>query len=394
MQPVWDSENSENIKGTADTSEIEGSALYGAPDLQRRWCQDFEEAFESSLNRRMKRMQSQLDQVIEAAVAAGVAATTAAADSQEEKVAARATAAAATATTTIAKTSETEQKTPTATARQLARATKKALKVASSCAKPTKKVYGPTQRQVRLPDPPENFQDPVMEIDTLSETFSNFDRLISKRKMQLSSLRSQFEEARKTEEDAEQACKAAERKHDLALEPGGPAKLFQERLERKRAETEETRQMLASKRAEAIRLKSLCREQRRYLIQCDRIVDFGGRSVVDNNRCGDIAMAVAPPQLDATSPPETYDIGCAHANPYITDSWPMEPNVLASRSPTEGTMEPLKEETPEAEEAERWRLPHRCVGPHISMLPEDDDESEESVDDRQHNSPPCTSRSL
>eukprot|EP00929_Paragymnodinium_shiwhaense_P114053 TRINITY_DN82373_c0_g1_i1.p1 TRINITY_DN82373_c0_g1~~TRINITY_DN82373_c0_g1_i1.p1 ORF type:complete len:612 (+),score=212.27 TRINITY_DN82373_c0_g1_i1:158-1993(+) len=102
----------------------------------------------------------------------------------------------------------------------------------------------------------------------------------------------------------------------------------------------------------------------------------------------------------------SWDVGTAIANPYVCDSWPFEPNVLARRTPSEASFkyagippeEPLKpcvEETQEDiddEEDDKPRNPFRGRGLAVPPLPlgQQSSEEDESDDDR----PSGTARSL
>merc|ERR1711957_261782 len=98
-------------------------------------------------------------------------------------------------------------------------------------------------------------------------------------------------------------------------------------------------------------------------------------------------MASRPIMLADEEEPETWDVGTAFANPYVCDSWPFEPNVLANRTfKQEGTMEPCKEETKEDMENEKMRLPNLRALPMPGRF--DDDDSEDDM------APAGTSRSL
>lgn len=77
---------------------------------------------------------------------------------------------------------------------------------------------------------------------------------------------------------------------------------------------------------------------------------------------------------------EMFDVGTAVANPYVCDSWPFEPNVLAKRTPQESSMPTFEEETEDdLKEAERgFRTnPFRSLrfppGPSGAASDDDDD---------------------
>lgn len=215
-----------------------------------------------------------------------------------------------------------------------------------------------------------------MESETLSSTMESFEGRAAGRHRQLASLRSQAKTAEAIVEEHREALAEAEaRLVQLSAGTGAARRLFEARLEQRRDTVEELHQQLCARRRDACEAQELILQQRTYMRQLEQVIQYGGRAAVARHRAGHLALAERPPPVGDV--PQASDIGTSVANPYVVDSWPFEPNVLARRASTEASMQTLVEESALDIENERLRLPHRCIGPPVRLDGAESDGSEE-----------------
>lgn len=265
----------------------------------------------------------------------------------------------------------------------------KALRAANAATRPTRKVFGPTDLQETLADPQEeNYMDIVAEGETLDATLESLRRNIHSRYRQIAALQAQLDvvlHERSGQEEAVERAEAARKDLDAN---GSVLEAHAQILERRRRGCKELGASSRSRQEDMQRLETLVRHQTRYIIQSKRIAKVGGQSVVTRNPAGELSLVPMPmpPWLDNDSK-ERYDIGTAIANPYVVDSWPFEPNVLARRSPQEGALPGFTEETAREMQDELMRIPFR--GAPMPAYDDDDDEGDDGYE-----GPTLTARSL
>lgn len=232
----------------------------------------------------------------------------------------------------------------------------------------------------------------LAESSTLISTLEALDKNCAARRRQIANLRDQrqrLEEHRRQHEDKEKA--SAARETALLSDPSLIAKEHAESQERCRKEVTELASAMVRKQAEARTYEDLVKQQKQYFIQSERILMHGGQDKISRHPTGDIALAMQPLRIAADEKLEVWDVGTAIANPYVVDSWPFEPNVLAARREiTESPMQPFGEESQEDLRNEMLRLPVKCTG-----LPLREDEDEEDYEDEDDDvGPNATARSL
>jgi hypothetical protein len=266
------------------------------------------------------------------------------------------------------------------------------LQSAEMASRPTKKAYGPSGKQSKLLDPQEEKADGlVSETTCMKNTLEQTDRALNSRERQIGALQSQLEHCKTMhteKEDATMAAAAALR--ELVAHPASAPRIHDERLRRLRQRVAELRQNLDRSQEKAKHYQALAQQQRLYYLQNERIGENGGGDRLQRHPSGELFLVPKPPPLGDMKA-EVFDIGTAIANPYVCDSWPFEPNVLASRTSKEATMQMCVEETPEDMEEERRRLPFlqlRLPAPGRGC-----DDEEDDFDDR-YNGPSETARSL
>merc|ERR1712039_828180 len=160
-------------------------------------------------------------------------------------------------------------------------------------------------------------------------------------------------------------------------------RLHSERMDRRRGRVAKVGKEYAKAAGQASMFKSAARRQSTFHLQRERLDAHFNREghQTQNDReisrhPAGVLMLCPKPILLSDEEPETQDIGTSIANPYVCDSWPFEPNVLAARTPKEGSMEGVREETEEDLQKEARRLPD------LSALPGrfDDDDSNDDDD--------------
>eukprot|EP00418_Pyrodinium_bahamense_P067320 CAMPEP_0179082098 /NCGR_PEP_ID=MMETSP0796-20121207/37002_1 /TAXON_ID=73915 /ORGANISM="Pyrodinium bahamense, Strain pbaha01" /LENGTH=394 /DNA_ID=CAMNT_0020779493 /DNA_START=51 /DNA_END=1235 /DNA_ORIENTATION=+ len=274
----------------------------------------------------------------------------------------------------------------------LTQAMKNALKMATVCATNPVKAFGPTSHQTTLPDPKEEKEDiPVSEVQAMRATLESLGRSLGSRERQISSLQQQVQTCHDMlEERTLEADAGAQVLRDLLADPGKLGEAQQDRIARRGNRVAELTSNLQKSQEQAKRFQGLVQQQRAFLVQGERIAASGGAEAVARHPAGEVALVPRPPPM-GDEQPEVWDVGTAVANPYVVDSWPFEPNVLASRAPKEASMHPCAEETEEDLEEERRRLPYRA-GLQL-RLPGRSCEEDDGYDDR-YQGPSDTARSL
>ncbi|CAK9101757.1 unnamed protein product [Durusdinium trenchii] len=182
-------------------------------------------------------------------------------------------------------------------------------------------MYGPSEKQKGRAEPPEKDEGLVMEGTTLRSTLSSLEQSLASRSKQISHLQDQLKVCEMALE--EKKLQAAESELKLAEMLSNPNKLL-----------------------EILSSSGRARQQRAFYLQSERIAAHGGRRSIARHRAGEIALVHQPATLDDDGA-EMFDVGTAVANPYVCDSWPFEPNVLAKRTPQESSMPTFEEETEE-----------------------------------------------
>jgi len=268
-------------------------------------------------------------------------------------------------------------------AQHLAETVAKALRRANRCAEPLKKVYGPTDQQEKLPDPPGEKDDgPVRETVTLRSTLSCLEQNLSSRSRQIGNLSKQLDHVEKEFKgksiEAEEAIEKLEKLRHQPMQ-----QIHAERLQTRRKRVLQMESNLKESKEKAKVYQALAHQQRAFFLQSERVSAIGGKEVMSRHPAGEIFLVPTPASMEDDNV-QTWDVGCAIANPYICDSWPFEPNVLARRGPQESSMPPFAEETEEdlEEENKRFRNPFR---PGLSLRmppPRGGNSDDEDFDDR------------
>lgn len=283
---------------------------------------------------------------------------------------------------------------PTESQKKLTEAFATALRRATRCTAAPTKDFGPTQEQVQKKDPPEKDEGLVHESMTLRSSLSSLEQSLGSRQRQIRNLTDQLEFCSKElEEKTREAEEGATSWKLLKENPETLPEARKTRLRKQNTRVKQMRENLIKAREQAKHHQALAHQQRAFFLQSERVAASGGREVTNRHPCGEVFLVLQPATMEDDDAQEVFDVGTAVANPYVCDSWPFEPNVLARRGPQEGSMPPFKEETEEdlEEENRRFRNPFRA-GLSLRLPVHGGDRSDEEDDD--YDGPSATSRSL
>jgi len=236
----------------------------------------------------------------------------------------------------------------------------RALRRATRCTQPPPKVYGPTETQYAKTEPEEKEEPFVRESQTLQQSLECVQQSLSSRTRQIKNLTQQLEVCKKElEVKTEQADGAKVRLETVRDDPSKLQEALQRELQRKRQKAGQLEDGSKNAQMQAKYYQKLAHDQRASFLQSERVAASGGRDTLSRHPAGDVFLVPQPPSMDDDGE-EIFDVGTHVANPYVCDSWPFEPNVLARRGPQEGTMPPFTEETEEdLEEESKPRNPFR-----------------------------------
>jgi hypothetical protein len=209
--------------------------------------------------------------------------------------------------------------------------------------------FGPSKRQLNLEEPQEKREAVVAQGVTLRASLSSLKQILSSRERQIAALTSQLEVC--TRMAAERMQIAGQVANECeSLQAGGDVELAHHgRMSRQRERVEDLLLRLDETRSKATYYQNLSRQQRAFFFQSERL-----DTQEVSSPAGLLFLEPRPPSVEEVVEP--WDVGSAIANPYICDSWPFEPNVLAQRTYIEAPMNCVTEETGELERFEPHRL--------------------------------------
>lgn len=371
LRALWSVRDLRGRGADEDEDEDGGEASFGgsSSSFRRALREEMDTVMKDGLNRRKERVKKQVDLVVNGMAAPAAGGSPAASGGKNGKSQAVST-------------------------ELLTQAAVQAMRAAILAAEPSPKVYGPSRRQDGYEDPPEKEEEIPMETTTLQYSLECLQRNIGSRQRQIQNLRRQFDVVQ--QECDERAAARAESEAKFKSLSSGSSDLLQathkEHLQHLRHTVKEVQAEGEQKVAQAIRFKKLAKDQTRYLLQSKHIAMGGADLVHGRNPAGDLAVAFMPPPLSDENM-DRFDIGTAVANPYVVDSWPFEPNVLASRCHHELLMEPYQEESKRDIEDEMMRRPVRGTGFALYNDEDEGDFDEDEDDDDRGGRPPGTARS-
>eukprot|EP00425_Heterocapsa_triquetra_P020169 CAMPEP_0195151786 /NCGR_PEP_ID=MMETSP0448-20130528/181194_1 /TAXON_ID=66468 /ORGANISM="Heterocapsa triquestra, Strain CCMP 448" /LENGTH=467 /DNA_ID=CAMNT_0040190505 /DNA_START=24 /DNA_END=1425 /DNA_ORIENTATION=- len=202
-------------------------------------------------------------------------------------------------------------------------------------------------RKVDPVDVNQNREEEIRESITSRATLENLTQNLASRERQIGELEQQLNTVQKICAERKDEAKAADVSLQRLLEDPSLLKEAQtERVSRRKARVEELSANLKRYNGQVKLYTAIAQQQRAFFLQSERVAVSGGQEAINRHPAGDVALTPQPPSL-SDEQPEVWDVGSAVANPYVVDSWPFEPNVLARRAPQEASMEAFAEETPE-----------------------------------------------
>jgi hypothetical protein len=228
------------------------------------------------------------------------------------------------------------------------------------------KVFGPTKLQRTLPKPPEKPAPLVPETVALKSSLAAVHQNLASRDRQTAELQKQLKDCRQALLEQTEVSKESESRLRRLLEsPGKTPQTQAEELARLQEKISALSARLTDAKASESYWSVVAKRQRAFFLQSEQ---HGPEAMqlLKRHPCGEVFVAPAPILGEAGDMGPAWDVGTSHANPYVCDSWPFEPNVLSKRTHQEPTMQPL-EEDPEAEdevsESEEEEEEFACMSP-------------------------------
>jgi len=215
-----------------------------------------------------------------------------------------------------------------------------------------KHTFGPTARQLRLPDPPETSNFDISEEPALRASLRTLQRNLHSRDAQTTELHRQLRQCQEALwVQTLEARTASKRLRDVLTDPTQVPAAHADELRRLQRELDSISSRLADAKAQWLHWSSIAKRQRAYFMQSDRLGQEG-LDLLKRHPAGEVFLVPPPVCLegdedDPRNP--AWDVGTAHVNPYATDSWPFEPNVLAQKASREPGLTNLEEDEEEAE---------------------------------------------
>ncbi|CAJ1333009.1 unnamed protein product [Effrenium voratum] len=195
------------------------------------------------------------------------------------------------------------------------------------------KQFGPTERQLDLPDPPEK-GGLFDEDEAHRHSLHTLQRVLSKRDAQTTELHHQLRETRQElwQQSAEARAATARLNTYLADVTKAPQEQA-EAILRLQNEVQDLSGQLAEARHQEKQWAAIANRQRAFFRQSE-VLAQEGMQILRRHPAGEIFLAPPPVVLDDDEPQDEpmWDVGTSHCNPYCVDSWPFEPNVLAAKA--------------------------------------------------------------
>eukprot|EP00928_Gymnodinium_smaydae_P078503 TRINITY_DN6259_c0_g1_i1.p1 TRINITY_DN6259_c0_g1~~TRINITY_DN6259_c0_g1_i1.p1 ORF type:complete len:517 (+),score=99.36 TRINITY_DN6259_c0_g1_i1:126-1676(+) len=234
--------------------------------------------------------------------------------------------------------------------------------------------FGPTRRQLRRSEPPEKASFHLDEGSALQQSMAILRRQAHKRDGQAAELEAQIESCQRLMRDHAASFQRTTRKLETATrDPASTLQLQAELIAELRRRKEDLAERLQATGEAEARWSMLARCQRAYFVQSDRLAHEGamvirryaGGDPFVAHPAGDLALASPPLAVESSDADLPWDIANAVMNPYATDSWPFEPNVLAARRNFEPSL---------------GRLDETGDGASESGLEDDDDDDDDAAE--------------
>lgn len=208
--------------------------------------------------------------------------------------------------------------------------------------------FGPSKRQARHPDPPERAGTCMDEDSTLKASITTVRKQLLRRDTQTSELHRQIRQLEEEHSTLTRRARHAERQmQEILANPSRGTALQAEEIQRLRGRIDELASSLADSRSKEAHWELSAKKHRAYLLQTvslgNALCDGSGdpQDTLKRHPAGEVFLVPPPPPIGTDDEEfgdpcrSAWDISSSHINPYTTDSWPCEPNVLAQRASQE-----------------------------------------------------------
>lgn len=211
-------------------------------------------------------------------------------------------------------------------------------------------VISPSARQKRYATPPERERMHVDEDRSLAASLVTVQRNLARRDVQTQELTRQLRAC--LQDCAHHKLEAShynKRLQDLLTNPSIGTQAQADELTTVRAKVEELSGRLAETKSAEMQWSLIAKRQRAFFMQQERLSQEG-INMLKRAPAGEIFLAPPPVYLEEDLDEEVarlkvpWDVGTSHANPYVTDSWPFEPNACSQRCAAEPNLNRWDEE--------------------------------------------------
>merc|ERR1719235_1939115 len=223
----------------------------------------------------------------------------------------------------------------------------KAMLAAMVCSRPrVLKFTERKNRQNAFAEPQEKEEPIRKETFTMKSSLEALREILANREKQISSLQAQVDVCEASVKRETETCK----KMDDTLESlkenrANVQEVYSDLAAKRLADRDQLKAECSKMKADAKRYEALAKSQHAFFLQTEAIFQRTGQEKIQRFPAGDVFVMPQPLPLDEDEKGEEWDIGTAVANPYVVDSWPFEPNVLARRCQHEQSLEEVTEET-------------------------------------------------
>eukprot|EP00448_Togula_jolla_P010621 CAMPEP_0170601604 /NCGR_PEP_ID=MMETSP0224-20130122/17950_1 /TAXON_ID=285029 /ORGANISM="Togula jolla, Strain CCCM 725" /LENGTH=492 /DNA_ID=CAMNT_0010926395 /DNA_START=58 /DNA_END=1533 /DNA_ORIENTATION=- len=212
---------------------------------------------------------------------------------------------------------------------------------------PASKNFGPTRRQMRQDEPElrTGHRDPSREREMAADaSVATLRQQLSRRDAQTQELHKQLRECQQALwTQTLEARSSAKRLSNLVADPSLAPEVQAQELSRLQKELLELSGRLADAKSGEAMWSQTAKRLRAFVMQSENADE--GAQVLKRHPAGEIFLA--PPVImpdEAEAGINSWDVGTSLMNPYATDSWPFEPNVLAQRCAAEPSLNQCEEE--------------------------------------------------
>eukprot|EP00927_Polykrikos_kofoidii_P035369 TRINITY_DN29943_c0_g2_i1.p1 TRINITY_DN29943_c0_g2~~TRINITY_DN29943_c0_g2_i1.p1 ORF type:complete len:586 (-),score=120.71 TRINITY_DN29943_c0_g2_i1:182-1846(-) len=212
--------------------------------------------------------------------------------------------------------------------------------------------FGPTKRQCLASEPPEKATFQGDDGASYRLSIATLQKQLQRREVQAQELHRQIRDCQQALRQQTLTHKNVRRRlKELLNDQSTASRLQVEELTDLRRTKDTTGKRLTETRNAELHWATMAKRHRAFFLQTERLVSEGVESrrgvMVQQHPAGEIFLAPPPVTVDGDEEDvrkTPWDVGTSIMNPYITDSWPFEPNVLAQRLAFDTSLTRLEEE--------------------------------------------------